>query len=134
LKRGRLPRLDSLPSGDLIRRHVLPNAWWPTGQPFRRLRNERQAPMLVLTRKPREHIITGGDIVLTVVEGSGGAVRIGIEAARGVEITRAEVLAAIIAENQAAVVTSPGAEEHLMAALGALTTPETPAGRRAWER
>jgi carbon storage regulator len=76
--------------------------------------------VLVLTRKPGEQILIGDDIVLTVMEGNGGAVRIGIEAPRGVKITRAEVLAAIIAENQAAASTGAGTEASLRAALGAL--------------
>jgi carbon storage regulator len=84
--------------------------------------------VLVLSRKPGEQIIIGEDIVLTVMEGSGGAVRIGIEAPRGVKITRAEVLAAITAENLAAVTAGPGSEESLLAVLGAFTAPETPAG------
>jgi carbon storage regulator len=76
--------------------------------------------VLVLTRKPGEQILIGDDIVLTVMEGNGGAVRIGIEAPRGVKITRAEVLAAIIAENQSAASTGAGTEESLRAALGTL--------------
>lgn len=76
--------------------------------------------MLVLTRKPGEQILIGDDIVLTVMEGSGGAVRIGIEAPRGVKITRAEVMAAIVAENLAAASAGAGAEAGLRAALGAL--------------
>ena len=81
--------------------------------------------MLVLTRKPGEQILIGDDIVLTVMEGSGGAVRIGIEAPRGVKITRAEVMAAILAENLAAASSGAGAEASLKAALGALGTPAT---------
>lgn len=58
--------------------------------------------MLVLTRKFGEQINIGEDIVLTVMEGPGGVVRSGIDAPRGVKITRTEVLAAISAENRAA--------------------------------
>jgi carbon storage regulator len=76
--------------------------------------------MLVLTRKFGEQINTGEDIVLTVMEGSGGAVRIGIDAPRGVKITRTEVLAAIGAENRAAASTTAVAEDSLVAALGEL--------------
>lgn len=82
--------------------------------------------MLVLSRKPGEQIIIGEDIVPTVMEGSGGAVRISIEAPRGVKITRAEVLAAITAENLPAAVTGAGTEEGLVAALSALRGPVSP--------
>jgi carbon storage regulator len=84
--------------------------------------------MLVLTRKYGEQIVIGEDIVLTVVEGSGGSVRIGIEAPRGVKITRAEVLAAVMAENRAAAAATEDAEDSLLAALGALSGPAAPAG------
>lgn len=84
--------------------------------------------MLVLTRKYGEQIVIGEDIVLTVMEGSGGAVRIGIEAPRGVKITRAEVLAAVMAENRAAAAAAEGAEDRLVAALGPLSGSAAPAG------
>lgn len=76
--------------------------------------------MLVLTRRFGEQIMIGDDIVLTIMEGRGGDVRIGIEAPCGVRITRAEVLAVISAENQAAASTAPDTESRLLATLGAL--------------
>ncbi|HEX9089681.1 MAG TPA: carbon storage regulator CsrA [Arthrobacter sp.] len=76
--------------------------------------------MLVLTRKFGEQIMIGDDIILTIMETSGGAVKIGIEAPRGLRISRAEVLAAITAENQAAASTDADTEGSLLAALGAL--------------
>lgn len=48
--------------------------------------------MLVLARKENERIIIDGNIVLTVVRVSGGAVRLGIEAPREVAIKREELL------------------------------------------
>ncbi|SDW00018.1 carbon storage regulator, CsrA [Arthrobacter sp. yr096] len=72
--------------------------------------------MLVLTRKPGEKIMIGDDIVITVMEGRGDGVRIGIEAPRGVSIQRSEVVAAIAAANLAATQTGPDAE-NLLAAL-----------------
>lgn len=87
--------------------------------------------MLVLTRKFGEQIVIGEDIVLTVMEGPGGAVRIGIEAPRGVKITRAEVLAAVMAENRAAAAVPDGAEGSLVAALGALSGPAASIGPAA---
>ncbi len=67
--------------------------------------------MLVLTRKPGEQIMIGGDIVITVMEGRGDGVRIGIEAPRGVSIQRREVVEAIAAANLAAAQAGPDAEE-----------------------
>lgn len=49
--------------------------------------------MLVLARKENERIIIDGNIVLTVVRVSGGAVRLGIDAPREVAIKREELLA-----------------------------------------
>ena len=69
--------------------------------------------MLVLTRKPGEKIMIGDDIVITVMEGRGDGVRIGIEATRGVSIQRSEVVEAIAAANLAAAQAGPDAEELL---------------------
>lgn len=71
--------------------------------------------MLVLTRKPGEKIMIGDDIVITVMEGRGDGVRIGIEAPRGVSIQRSEVVEAIAAANIAAAQAGPEAEELLKA-------------------
>ncbi|QOD05741.1 carbon storage regulator [Pseudarthrobacter sp. BIM B-2242] len=87
--------------------------------------------MLVLTRKFGEQINIGDDIVLTVMEGPGGEIRIGIDAPRSVKITRSEVLAAIGAENRAAASASVVAEGSLVAALGALGGPVKPPGPAA---
>lgn len=71
--------------------------------------------MLVLTRKPGEKIMIGDDIVITVMEGRGDGVRIGIEAPRGVSIQRSEVVDAIAAANVAAAQAGPETEELLKA-------------------
>lgn len=71
--------------------------------------------MLVLTRKPGEKIMIGDDIVITVMEGRGDGVRIGIEAPRGVIIQRSEVVEAIAAANVAAAQAGPETEELLKA-------------------
>jgi carbon storage regulator CsrA len=47
--------------------------------------------MLVLTRKVREQIKIGNDIVITVLRVKGQSVRIGIEAPRGIRVLRAEL-------------------------------------------
>ncbi len=58
--------------------------------------------MLVLTRKPRQQIMIGDDIVIHVVEVQGDNVRIAIEAPRDVKIYRGEIYRAIQEENQKA--------------------------------
>lgn len=51
--------------------------------------------MLVVTRKPDETIHIGDDIIVTVLEIRGDAVRIGIDAPREVPVHRGEVWRAI---------------------------------------
>ena len=58
--------------------------------------------MLVLTRKPRQQIMIGDDIVDHVVEVQGDNVRIAIEAPREVKIYRGEIYRAIQDENKRA--------------------------------
>ncbi|MGP1406857.1 carbon storage regulator CsrA [Selenomonas sp.] len=58
--------------------------------------------MLVLTRKPRQQIMIGDDIVVHVVEVQGDNVRIAIEAPREVKIYRGEIYRAIQDENKRA--------------------------------
>lgn len=49
--------------------------------------------MLVLTRKPGEQIVIGGDIIVTVTAVAGDRVKIGITAPRDVHVVRGELLA-----------------------------------------
>ncbi len=58
--------------------------------------------MLVLTRKPRQQIMIGDNIVVNVVEVQGENVRIAIDAPRDVKIFRGEIYRAIQEENQKA--------------------------------
>jgi len=55
--------------------------------------------MLVLTRKRGEQILIGDDIVITILDTKGDAVRVGIEAPRGVVIHRLEVMQAVTEAN-----------------------------------
>jgi carbon storage regulator len=79
--------------------------------------------MLVLTRKPGEQIMIGEGIVITVLEGRGDGVRIGIEAPRGVPIQRREVIEAIAAANLAAAEAGAGAGPGTEDALRGLLRP-----------
>ncbi|WP_432396784.1 carbon storage regulator [Pseudarthrobacter sp. L19] len=87
--------------------------------------------MLVLTRKPGEQIMIGDGIVITVLEGRGDGVRIGIEAPRGVPIQRREVIEAIAAANlaaaQAGADDGSGTEDALRGLLAPAPAPATPA-------
>ena len=79
--------------------------------------------MLVLTRKPGEQIMIGDGIVITVLEGRGDGVRIGIEAPRGVPIQRREVIEAIAAANLSAVEAGAKAGQDTEDALRGLLAP-----------
>lgn len=83
--------------------------------------------MLVLTRKPGEQIMIGDGIVITVLEGRGDGVRIGIEAPRGVPIQRREVIEAIAAANLAAAEAGADAGTGTEDALRGLLPPAVPA-------
>ena len=53
--------------------------------------------MLVLSRKRRQSIQIGDDIVVTVLESRGGTVRLGIDAPKEIPVHRTELLKAISA-------------------------------------
>lgn len=48
--------------------------------------------MLVLTRKPGEQIVIGGNVVITVLKIGPGRVKLGIKAPDDVDITRTELI------------------------------------------
>lgn len=64
--------------------------------------------MLVLTRKPKQQIMIGDNIVVNVVEVQGDNVRIAIEAPREIKIYRGEIYRAIQEENQKAAMQQSG--------------------------
>ena len=59
--------------------------------------------MLVLTRKPRQQIMIGDNVVINIVEVQGDNVRIAIDAPRDIKIYRGEIYRAIQEENRKAV-------------------------------
>ena len=76
--------------------------------------------MLVLTRKTGERILIGDDIVITILDGRGDGIRIGIDAPKGVKIQREEVLRAVTEANLAAAKADETDEDSIKAARGIL--------------
>lgn len=76
--------------------------------------------MLVLTRKYGQQIMIGDDIVITILEGRGDSIRIGVDAPGNISVKRAEVYEAVSAENRAAADTGAETADSLRKALGRL--------------
>lgn len=78
--------------------------------------------MLVLTRRIGESVLIDGEIEVTLLDIKGDSVRIGVKAPRETRIQRAEIVAAVGAENAAAATStgsaSTDAEQAIFAALG----------------
>jgi len=95
------------------------------------LNESRRFAMLVLTRKRKQTIQVGEDIVITVQQIKGNAVRIGIDAPRSLPIRRGELsplenspLENSALENSAEVTLTPAAAHALLASLP--TAPASP--------
>lgn len=58
--------------------------------------------MLIISRREGEKLMIGDDVVITVVEVTGTAVRLGIDAPRSLGVYREELWAAVRDENRAA--------------------------------
>ena len=69
--------------------------------------------MLVLTRRPNQSIVIGGDVVVTVLEVRGDQVRLGIKAPRSVDVHRDEVWLELQQANRAAALPSRDAVQGL---------------------
>jgi carbon storage regulator len=70
--------------------------------------------VLILTRRVGENVVIGDDIVISIVEVRGDAVRIGIQAPRSVSVHREEVWLELQRANEQAA--SPS--DEAVAALG----------------
>jgi carbon storage regulator len=57
--------------------------------------------MLVLTRKPKQSIMIGDDVEVTVLSADGGKVRLGIQAPSDVPVHRTEIYMAIQGQHEA---------------------------------
>jgi carbon storage regulator len=55
--------------------------------------------MLVLTRKPKESIMIGDDVEVSIVEVKGDQVKLGISAPKNIKVHRKEIFLAIQSEN-----------------------------------
>jgi carbon storage regulator len=75
--------------------------------------------MLVLTRRPGQSIRIGDSVELVVVRIDGDRVVLGVEAPREVRVVRAELLTAVVGENQA----SSAARDHVRQLLGVEVVP-----------
>lgn len=73
--------------------------------------------MLVLTRRVGESVLIGGEVTVTVLDVKGDSIRIGVDAPRSTRIQRAEIVAAVGAENVSAAGAGPDAEDAIRAAL-----------------
>jgi carbon storage regulator len=69
--------------------------------------------VLVLTRRPNQSIVIGGDVVVTVLEIRGDQVRLGIRAPRDVDVHRDEVWAELQQSNRAAALADRSVVETL---------------------
>jgi len=57
--------------------------------------------MLILTRKPGEKLVIGGNVTVTVLAINGSQIRVGIQAPREVAVNREEVFQRIQKEQKA---------------------------------
>jgi carbon storage regulator len=73
--------------------------------------------MLVLTRRIGESVLIGGEITVTVLDIKGDSIRLGIDAPRETRIQRAEIVAAVGAENVSAADAGVNAQNAIVAAL-----------------
>ncbi len=87
--------------------------------------------MLVLTRKRGEAVVIGDDVVVRVLEVTGDAVRLGIDAPRAIGVLREEIWLATQANRDAAAAPAPDQLPDMGPARGssnaaALTPPTAP--------
>lgn len=73
--------------------------------------------MLILTRRVGENIVVGDDIVISVMEVRGDAVRLGIQAPRSVTVHREEVYRELQQANKAAASAADDAVAAVLAKL-----------------
>lgn len=85
--------------------------------------------MLILTRRIGENVVVGDDVVISVLEVRGDAVRLGIQAPRSVTVHREEVYRELQRANQQAA-QSAGATDDALAAAARQWRPPVESGQR----
>ncbi len=73
--------------------------------------------MLILTRRVGENVIIGDDIVISIIEVRGDAVRVGIEAPRALTVHRGEVWLELRRANEQAAATDDAAIDAVVEGL-----------------
>ena len=84
--------------------------------------------MLVLTRKPKQRIMIGDDVEITLLSAAGGRVRLGIQAPSDVQVYRTEIYAEINRGGRARNDVGSGPGDVLPVPGGALRQRVHPAG------
>jgi carbon storage regulator len=87
--------------------------------------------VLILTRRVGENVVIGDDIVISIVEVRGDAVRIGIQAPRSVTVHREEVWLELQRANENAASPSDSAVEAMGEELRRLHRKSPPGGSAA---
>ncbi len=64
--------------------------------------------MLNITRRRGERIVVGDDVFVSIIDVSGGTVRLGIDAPRSVRVYREEIWLEVKAQNEAAAQAAAG--------------------------
>jgi carbon storage regulator len=84
--------------------------------------------VLVLTRKPKQRIMIGDDVEITLLSAAGGRVRLGIRAPSEVAVYRTEIYTEINRGRRAGTDVDSGPGDALPVPGGALTQRLHPAG------
>jgi carbon storage regulator len=87
--------------------------------------------VLILTRRVGENVIVGDDIVISVIEVRGDAVRIGIQAPRSVTVHREEVWLELQRANEQAASPADDAVEALSQSLKRSSGPTGQSAKRS---
>lgn len=82
--------------------------------------------MLILTRRVGENVIVGDDIVISIIEVRGDAVRVGIEAPRSLSVHREEVWLELRRANAQAAASTDEAVDAVVEGLRTERPPQTP--------
>jgi carbon storage regulator len=85
--------------------------------------------VLILTRRVGENVIVGDDIVISIIEVRGDAVRVGIEAPRSLSVHREEVWLELRRANAQAAASTDEAVDAVVEGLRTERPPKSPPSR-----